>query len=63
MIKAPIPFGALSPQLGQDEAALRAAFERVLGRGWFLAGPEVEAFESEFAEWLGLPFSVSYNFV
>ncbi len=59
MADAPIPFGALSPQLAQDEAALRAAFERVLGRGWFLAGPEVAAFEEEFAAWLDLPWSVS----
>lgn len=59
MAEATIPFGALSPQLEQDQAALRAAFERVLGRGWFLAGPEVEAFEAEFASWLGLPWSVS----
>lgn len=59
MAEARIPFGALSPQLEQDEAALREAFERVLGRGWFLAGPEVEAFEAEFAAWLGLPWGVS----
>ncbi|MDY7001754.1 MAG: DegT/DnrJ/EryC1/StrS family aminotransferase [Thermodesulfobacteriota bacterium] len=40
---------------------LRAAFNRVLDRGWFLMGPEVDAFEKEFAEWLGMPFTVSVN--
>src|SRR5258708_952000 len=30
---------------------LRAAAERVLARGWFVLGPEVEAFEKEFAEY------------
>jgi len=30
---------------------LRAAAERVLARGWFVLGPEVEAFEREFAEY------------
>ena len=31
-------------------AELRAALERVLARGWFILGPEVEAFEQEFAQ-------------
>jgi aminotransferase EvaB len=34
-------------------AELRAALERVLARGWYILGPEVEAFESEFAEACG----------
>jgi len=29
---------------------LRGALERVLARGWFILGPEVEAFEREFAQ-------------
>lgn len=32
---------------------LRAAAERVLARGWFVLGPEVEAFEREFAAYCG----------
>ena len=32
-----------------DASALRTAIERVLQRGWFVLGPEVEAFEVEFA--------------
>src|SRR5829696_2080587 len=34
-------------------AELRAATERVLESGAFVLGPEVEAFEREFAAWLG----------
>src|SRR5262249_19310011 len=42
-----VPFLALVP--GEDAADVRAAVERVIARGWFILGPEVEAFESEFA--------------
>ena len=33
--------------------AVSAAIGRVLNRGWYVLGPEVEAFESEFAKWCG----------
>jgi dTDP-4-amino-4,6-dideoxygalactose transaminase len=42
-----VPFLSLVP--GEDAADVRAAVERVIARGWFILGPEVEAFESEFA--------------
>ena len=42
-----IRFNALTP--GEDDAAVRAAIDRVVASGWFVLGPEVEAFESEFA--------------
>jgi dTDP-4-amino-4,6-dideoxygalactose transaminase len=42
-----IPFNALTP--GEDADAVRAAIERVIASGWFVLGPEVEAFEKEFA--------------
>jgi dTDP-4-amino-4,6-dideoxygalactose transaminase len=42
-----IPFLQLKP--GEDAAAVREAIDRVLARGWFVLGPELEAFESEFA--------------
>lgn len=57
----PVPFNDLKAQLAPLEAELRAGFERVLARGWFLAGPEVAAFEAEFAAWLGLPQAVALN--
>jgi dTDP-4-amino-4,6-dideoxygalactose transaminase len=42
-----IPFLQLTP--GEDAAAVREAIERVITRGWFILGPELEAFEREFA--------------
>ena len=42
-----IPFLDLRP--GPDAADVRAALERVVARGWFVLGPELEAFEKEFA--------------
>jgi dTDP-4-amino-4,6-dideoxygalactose transaminase len=42
-----IPFIDLRP--GEDDAAVRAAIGRVVTSGWFVLGPEVEAFEAEFA--------------
>lgn len=42
-----VPFNALRP--GEDTAAVKAAIDRVIASGWFVLGPEVEAFESEFA--------------
>jgi dTDP-3-amino-3,4,6-trideoxy-alpha-D-glucose transaminase len=42
-----IPFLALRPVADRD--AIRAAIDRVIDRGWFILGPEVGAFEREFA--------------
>ena len=39
---------SLVPQ-GADSADVRSAIERVVARGWFVLGPEVDAFEVEFA--------------
>lgn len=39
-------------------AALDAAYARVLDSGRFILGAEVEAFETEFAAWLGTAWSV-----
>jgi dTDP-3-amino-3,4,6-trideoxy-alpha-D-glucose transaminase len=43
---------------GEDQAAVRAAIERVITRGWFVLGPEVEAFEAEFAAAAGAAHAV-----
>jgi dTDP-3-amino-3,4,6-trideoxy-alpha-D-glucose transaminase len=51
-----VPFLELRP--GDDANALRAAIERVVARGWFVLGPEVEAFESEFAAASGAPHAI-----
>ena len=42
-----VPFMSLVP--GDDAAEVRAAIDRVLTRGWFILGPELSAFEEEFA--------------
>jgi len=52
----PVPFNALRP--GADAAAVRAAIDRVIASGWFVLGPEVEAFEAEFAAASQAPFAV-----
>lgn len=42
-----IPFNVLT--LGAERAAVDAAIARVIDSGWFVLGPEVGAFETEFA--------------
>ena len=42
-----IPFLRLT--LGEDAAAVREGIDRVITRGWFVLGPELDAFEREFA--------------
>jgi dTDP-4-amino-4,6-dideoxygalactose transaminase len=42
-----IPFNSLVP--GADRPAIDEAIRRVIDRGWFILGPEVQAFEQEFA--------------
>ena len=44
---------------GPDTDALRDAMTRVVSRGWFILGPEVEAFEAEFAAASGGGHAVS----
>ena len=51
-----IPFIDLRP--GEDDAAVRSAIDRVIARGWFVLGPEVEAFEAEFAAASGAAHAV-----
>ncbi len=46
---------------GADSADLmdiRTAIDRVLAHGWFVLGPEVEAFEAEFAQASGAAYAV-----
>lgn len=55
-MSATVPFNALTP--AGDAAAVRAAIDRVLASGWFVLGPEVEAFEAEFAAASQVPHAV-----
>ncbi len=51
-----IPFLSLKP--GEDASAVDEAIRRVVDRGWFVLGPEVEAFERAFADASGAACSV-----
>jgi dTDP-3-amino-3,4,6-trideoxy-alpha-D-glucose transaminase len=48
-----VPFNVLAPGVQAIRAELDAAIARVLDRGWFLMGPELEAFERSFAAYHG----------
>jgi dTDP-4-amino-4,6-dideoxygalactose transaminase len=48
-----VPMWDSSTPLAPLKSELRAAVERVLDSGRFVLGPEVQAFEREFAEWCG----------
>ncbi|MGN5595877.1 DegT/DnrJ/EryC1/StrS family aminotransferase [Stutzerimonas nitrititolerans] len=48
----------LQALLARDEQALSEAFTRVLRSGWYILGPEVEAFEREFAQFCGAAHAV-----
>lgn len=49
-----IPINDLQRHTGTISNELRQALERVLSSGWYILGPEVEAFESEFAVYCGV---------
>jgi dTDP-4-amino-4,6-dideoxygalactose transaminase len=51
-----IPFLRLTP--GEDAPAVNEAIRRVVDRGWFVLGPELEAFEQEFAAACAAPYAV-----
>ena len=54
--KSRVPFLSLVPD--DDRHEVRAAIERVVASGWYILGPEVEAFESEFARAMGAAHAV-----
>jgi dTDP-3-amino-3,4,6-trideoxy-alpha-D-glucose transaminase len=51
-----VRFLSLTP--GEDAREVKSAIDRVIERGWFVLGPEVEAFESEFAAASQAPYAV-----
>lgn len=50
LVTRTVPFLDLSHSVERDAAAFRSAWDRVLGHGGFVGGPEVAEFEQEFAE-------------
>ncbi len=53
-----IEFNNLKPAHAALAAEIDAAVRRVLERGWFILGPEVEAFECAFADYHGVRHAV-----
>ena len=51
-----VPFADL--HLTDDSHAVREAIARVIDRAWFVLGPEVDAFEREFAAASGAPHAI-----
>jgi len=54
----PVPLFDTTTQLQPLRAELNAAVARVLDGGRFILGPEVAAFESEFAAYVGTPHAI-----
>lgn len=48
-----VPFLSLHPAYDELREELDAAYRRVMESGWYILGEEVEAFEQEFARYLG----------
>ena len=53
-----IPFVSFLPMERELEQDLRAAFERVFARSWYIGGAEDEAFEKAFAQYCGSKYCV-----
>src|SRR5215212_10287578 len=53
-----VPFGDLKRQYESIKAELDEAAARVLASGWYILGPEVRAFEAEFAAFCGVGHAI-----
>ncbi|MDT8303286.1 MAG: DegT/DnrJ/EryC1/StrS family aminotransferase [Sedimentisphaerales bacterium] len=53
-----VPFLDLKAPYFELKDVLDAAWHRVMESGWYVLGPEVEAFESEFAEYCGVKYCI-----
>jgi dTDP-4-amino-4,6-dideoxygalactose transaminase len=56
-----IPFFDLKKQYESIKAEIDGATRRVYASGWFILGPETEAFEQEFADYIGVKYGVGVN--
>lgn len=54
-----IPLNDLSRQDPALQAELLAAAQRVIASGWYILGPEVAAFETQWAAYCGVPHAIS----
>ncbi len=53
-----VPFVSFLPMEKELNTELRAAFDRVLTRSWYIEGREDEAFEKAFAEYCGTKYCI-----
>lgn len=53
-----IPFLDLGEQVRELRPEIDEAIARVLSSGWYLLGPELEAFEAEWAAYTGAKYAV-----
>jgi dTDP-4-amino-4,6-dideoxygalactose transaminase len=53
-----IPFNDLRPLHRELAEALDAVWRRVVDRGWFILGPELEVFEAAFASYVGVAHAI-----
>lgn len=53
-----MPFLDLKAASDELSDEINAAIQRVISSGWYVLGPEVEAFESEYGEFCGARYSV-----
>ncbi len=54
----PVPLNDLKRQYLQNQILLNQAVQRVMQSAWYILGPEVEAFEYEFAAYCGATYCV-----
>ncbi len=54
-----LPFIDLGKQFSEYEAEIDTVVRNVMQSGCFILGPEVEDFEKELAEWVGVPYCVA----
>ncbi len=57
----PIPFFDLKKHYASIKTEIDAATQRVYESGWFILGPETEAFEKEFADYIGAKHCIGVN--
>jgi dTDP-4-amino-4,6-dideoxygalactose transaminase len=53
-----VPFSGLDRAYRRLRVEIDAAWTRVAASGWYVGGPEVEAFEARFAAFVGVPHAV-----
>ena len=59
MTSVPVPFNDLMRGTDSIRAELDAAISRVVSSGWFVLGPEHDAFESELAAYVGTAHAIN----